>query len=373
MKKSPPTSSPAWTMNTTLLYRPLLQELIPSPLGSFTLGSLPMRHGLISKAKAPEDNLNPWSTLHRVAVEDSPEGVVGVALAREVAARQEDVVVGTHPTSQETNFLDVKSVARPITRSSSATSGLIPLIWVKRRMQMWQCLMVLIPIGMQIRVLPINDNEQIYNASGSGMRIEHVGESVIHTPYRNLKLKHVLHVPQVTKNLASVYRTTIDNVFFELHHNFFFTKDRESRRTLIHGRSKGGLYPIPYAPLSGIKQVLGVSKFTTLRWHSRVGHPSSSIVKCVLSKNNIPCVSDFVLEYVCDACQQAKSHQLPYPTSSSISTSPLELIFSDVWGPAWESVGRHKHYVSFIDDCSKFTWIYLLKHKYEVFQKFCEF
>jgi hypothetical protein len=128
--------------------------------------------------------------------------------------------------------------------------------------------MVLIPIGMQIRVLPINDNEQIYNASGSGMRIEHVGESVIHTPYRNLKLKHVLHVPQVIKNLASVYRTTIDNVFFELHHNFFFIKDRESRRTLIHGRSKGGLYPIPYAPLSRIKQVLGVSKFTTSRWHS---------------------------------------------------------------------------------------------------------
>jgi hypothetical protein len=34
---------------------------------------------------------------------------------------------------------------------------------------------------------------------------------------------------------------------------------------------------------------------------------------------------------VCDACQQAKSHQLPYPTSFSRSNAPLELIFSDVW------------------------------------------
>jgi hypothetical protein len=69
----------------------------------------------------------------------------------------------------------------------------------------------------------------------------------------------------------------------------------------------------------------------------------------------------------------AKSHQLPYPKSSSQSSFPLELIFSDVWGPACDSFGRNKYYVSFIDDYSKFTWIYLLKHKSEVFQCFHDF
>jgi len=76
---------------------------------------------------------------------------------------------------------------------------------------------------------------------------------------------------------------------------------------------------------------------------------------------------------VCDSCQRAKSHQLPYPSSSSESSAPLALIFSDVWGPACDSFGRNKYYVSFIDDYSKFTWIYLLKHKSEVFQRFREF
>jgi hypothetical protein len=48
-------------------------------------------------------------------------------------------------------------------------------------------------------------------------------------------------------------------------------------------------------------------------------------------------------------------------------------VFSDVWGPACESISRYKYYVSFIDDFSKFIWIYLLKHKSEVFQKFHDF
>jgi hypothetical protein len=75
----------------------------------------------------------------------------------------------------------------------------------------------------------------------------------------------------------------------------------------------------------------------------------------------------------CDACQQAKSHQLPYPVSTSVSSAPLQLIFSDVWGPALDSFGRKNYYVRFIDDFSKFTWIYLLKHKSEVFRCLHEF
>ena len=76
---------------------------------------------------------------------------------------------------------------------------------------------------------------------------------------------------------------------------------------------------------------------------------------------------------VCDTCQRAKSHQLPFSRSSSESEYPLELIYSDVWGAAPQSVGGFKYYVSFIDDYSKFTWIYLLKYKSDVFQKFHEF
>jgi hypothetical protein len=59
--------------------------------------------------------------------------------------------------------------------------------------------------------------------------------------------------------------------------------------------------------------------------------------------------------------------------SSSTSSAHLQLIHSDVCSHAIESFGRKKYYVSFIDDYSKFTWIYLLCHKSEVFKYFLEF
>jgi histone deacetylase 1/2 len=69
----------------------------------------------------------------------------------------------------------------------------------------------------------------------------------------------------------------------------------------------------------------------------------------------------------------AKRHQLPYPISTSVSTSPLQLIFADVWGHAPTSVGRHDYYISFIDDYSKFTWIYFLNRKSDAYDALLNF
>jgi hypothetical protein len=123
---------------------------------------------------------------------------------------------------------------------------------------------------------------------------------------------------------------------------------------------------------SSEKQVISTSTPSSARWHARLGHPSFSVAQQILSSNKIS-VSSKHDESVYDACQKGKSHQLPYPRSTSVSTALLELNFSDVWGPASVSFGRYKYYVTFIDDCSKFTWIYLLKYKSDVFQKFHDF
>jgi hypothetical protein len=63
---------------------------------------------------------------------------------------------------------------------------------------------------------------------------------------------------------------------------------------------------------------------------------------------------------VCNSSQLANNHQLPYIHYVHQSTKLLELIFSDVWPPAFTSISVYKYYISFIDDFSKFTWIYIM-------------
>jgi histone deacetylase 1/2 len=153
-------------------------------------------------------------------------------------------------------------------------------------------------------------------------------------------------------------------------------KDQVTKKIIHRGRCVGGLYPLISSLVSSSripKHAFVAAKPSHEKWHSRLGHPSVAIVRQILSKNKLPFSRDSSIQSVCDSCQKAKSHQLPYSVSTSVSTAPLQLIFSDVWGPAPTSVGRHDYYVSFIDDYSKFTWIYLLKKKSDVFSAFVNF
>jgi hypothetical protein len=184
-----------------------------------------------------------------------------------------------------------------------------------------------------------NGNEQIHTASGSGMDIHHIGHSIIHTPSHDLHLKNIFHVPEAIKSLVSTSHLARDNhAFVEYWHNSFFVKDQDTKEVLLQGRCVNGLYPLPSSSFSLGHHVHGVAKTTSSIWHQRLGHPSSVVVHQVLRDNSIP-FSESNKVSVCDACQMAKSHQLPYPKSTSVSTSPLELIFFDVWGSASEFFG----------------------------------
>jgi hypothetical protein len=203
------------------------------------------------------------------------------------------------------------------------------------------------------------------------MNISHIGHLIVKTPIRNLMLKNVLYTPDATKNIISVHKLVADNyAFLECHPDFFVIKDRATRKPLLRGRCRNGLYPLP---VKSLKLAFGVSKPSFERWHSRLDHPSVPIVEKVISNFNLPCSSDPNKSAVCDACQKAKIHQLPYPKSDSISSHPLELVYSDVWGHAPKSISGKQYYVSFIDSYGKFSRIYPLKFKSEVFQKFVEF
>ena len=69
-----------------------------------------------------------------------------------------------------------------------------------------------------------------------------------------------------------------------------------------------------------------------------------------------------------------KNIKKPFPESEHKSKEPLDLVHSDVCGPmSVHLFSGYSYCVTFIDDYSRKTWIYFLKAKLEVFERFREF
>ena len=80
-----------------------------------------------------------------------------------------------------------------------------------------------------------------------------------------------------------------------------------------------------------------------------------------------------MMEYTKDV-RKGKNTKKIFPSTESKAKGILEIIHSDVCGPmSSNSISGYAYYVSFIDDFSRNTWIYFMKNKDEVFNKFKEF
>ena len=90
--------------------------------------------------------------------------------------------------------------------------------------------------------------------------------------------------------------------------------------------------------------------------------------------DGVPVFKDIQHDEICLGCQYGKSHRLPFPSSKSRASTILELIHSDLLGPTRTTSYTGLHYVMvFVDDFSRFSWVYFLEHKNEAFSKFILF
>jgi hypothetical protein len=73
----------------------------------------------------------------------------------------------------------------------------------------------------------------------------------------------------------------------------------------------------------------------------------------------------------CNTCIVSKSHRTSYLPSMNKSIVSFALVHSDVWDPSPTSTGSEvRWFVIFVDDYTHMTWLYLMKHKDEVFLVF---
>ena len=62
------------------------------------------------------------------------------------------------------------------------------------------------------------------------------------------------------------------------------------------------------------------------------------------------------------------------PRVNKRAFAPFELVHSDVWGPCPVMYPNgFKYFITFVDDFSRITWLYLMKSRFELFSHFSAF
>jgi hypothetical protein len=228
---------------------------------------------------------------------------------------------------------------------------------------------------------PFEGNDTVEVGNGSGLNIDNAGSTLLHTPNSVFQLNKLLHCPNASANLISIQRFCVDNhCYFILTASHFFVKDLITKATLLEGKTENGLYPMRFKGSSlkarrALVALLGI-KTSSLIWHFRLGHPSHDIVSRVVKDFKLP-VLNSVLDsnkmILCDSCQLGKAKKQPFTASNRQTLTPLSLIHTDIWTSPITSISGYKYYVIFIDDYSRYTWLYPLKAKSEVYECFVKF
>ncbi|KAL5715327.1 hypothetical protein ACHQM5_017160 [Ranunculus cassubicifolius] len=220
---------------------------------------------------------------------------------------------------------------------------------------------------------PYFGSEKIIVGNGDALDITHVGTASIRANDQSLHLKNVLVVPEIKKNLLSVSQMTSDFPYtFEFSRDGFVIKNRRTGAVITSGQRHGDLYALHPQE----KHALFSTRFQVVSddiWHQRLGHPQMAVIH-FLKKNKLIISNSSNKTMLCSSCQMAKSCRLPFLSSDNICHEPFGKIHCDLWGPApVSSVQRFRYYVIFVDDCTRYTWYFPLKHKSEFFQCFIDF
>ena len=103
-------------------------------------------------------------------------------------------------------------------------------------------------------------------------------------------------------------------------------------------------------------------------WHARLCHINNRYVGIMSTIGLIPRLTKDIEK--CEACSQAKITKRPHKNVER-NTELLELIHTNLCEFEGKLTrGGNKYFITFIDDFSKYAYVYLLKNKRDAFEKF---
>ena len=144
-------------------------------------------------------------------------------------------------------------------------------------------------------------------------------------PLPSLPITYILYTHECPFNLISIIKITRTlNCSITFYDNLVTLKDWSTGKMIGIGRESQGLYHLT----SNSSPAVCVSTDAPLHIHSRLSHLSLSKFQKMVTHFST------LLSLACESCPLGKHTRVSFPKClNNWAKSPLELVYTDVWGP----------------------------------------
>jgi transposase InsO family protein len=187
-------------------------------------------------------------------------------------------------------------------------------------------------------------------------------------------LRDVLYAPKMGLTLVSISRIAaagFTTIFRQDSAKIF--GPRKSQLGCI--KVQGGLYRVEHGRFHDTAASASTGVVTIEELHRLMGHISPEVARAMVKKGMVEGIKlDEASEIrSCDSCEYGKAHRKPIRKVRKAERARAvgEEVHSDVWGKSpVQTINGREYYVTFTDDHSRFTHLYLLRTKDETFDAY---
>lgn len=216
--------------------------------------------------------------------------------------------------------------------------------------------------------------KEIIVANSNKLKVSCIGDVNIVTKTDDceydVSVKDVLCVPELTTNLLSVSQLIKNNnqVSFSENSCSVYNKDGQ---LVAQAVLTNGVYKLMMPD-----NVLAACAVSSELWHRRLGHVNSQYLNQMTSAVEGIKLSEKgdTSKSSCSVCCQGKQSRLPFTHVGTRSTEKLALVHTDICGPMEVmSMGGSKYFLLFVDDYTRYIFVYFLQNKNQALKCFKNF
>jgi len=186
------------------------------------------------------------------------------------------------------------------------------------------------------------------------------------------KLTHItiiqnLHVPKMKNNFISVSKLISESFKVEFHKAGCKVNDAQGV-VVAEAQKEKNLYLLNVNVCKNMAHIANSLEEGAVLWHEKLDHLNMASLKKLDAMVDGMNLKEVSLHRICEGCIKGKHQRTSFPKDEVMKASQLlEIVHTNVCGPMrTTSHGGTQYFLTFIDDFSRKTHVYLLKAKGEV-------